>query len=364
MSRHAGPLRRALPLLLLLLAAACAPAARAPLPTPTAAPAAPATLRIFNWDTYIDPQLIAQFEAETGATVAYSTFSSNEEMLAAVQAAPDAYDLVVPSGYMVEVMRREGLLAPLDKAAIPNLANLDPLFASPAYDPANRFCAPYLWGTIGLGYNSRTVAHPITGWADIFERPAGAAALMDDPRAMLGIALLVLGHSPNTTNPREIAAARDFLLQHDAALAAIAPDTGQDLLAAGAVDLAVEWSGDILQVIEASPQLAYVIPAEGSIIWTDNMCVLRGSPNRALAERFINFILSPRAGAALANYTRYSTPNQAAMAYLRPEDLANPALYPDEGTRRRLFFLVDVGPTATDLYARSWAEVLAKHPPR
>lgn len=346
---------------LLLLLAACAASAGPAAPT-AAPPPAPAALRIFNWDTYIDPALIAQFEAETGAQVIYSTFGRGEELLEAVRARPHAYDLVVPSDYMIEVMRREGLLAPLNKANLPNLANLDPLFVSPAYDPANRYCAPYLWGTMGLGYNAGTVARPVTRWADVFEEPAGAVALLDSPREMLGIALLLLGHSPNTTSPREIAAARDFLIARAGAVAAFAPDTGQDLLAAGAVDLAFEWSGDVFQVMEARPELRYVIPQEGSLVWTDSMCVLQSSPRRELAERFINFILSPEAGAALANYTRFSSPNRAALPLIRPEDLANPALYPDERTRRRLFFLVDVGSEAGALYDRAWSAVLAAGP--
>jgi spermidine/putrescine transport system substrate-binding protein len=352
---------RAIAILLLLLLAACAPATPSAAPTVTAV-AGGSTLRIFNWDTYIDPALIAEFETATGARVVYSTYASSEELLGAVQADPTAYDLVMPSDYMVEVMRRERLLAPLDKANIPNLVNLDPLFASPAYDPANRYCVPYLWGTVGLGYSSGAVAGPIIGWADIFERRSGSVAILDDSRVMLGAALLVLGHSPNTTDPRTIAAARDYLLERAGNFDAVAPDTGQDLLAAGTVDLAVEWSGDIFQVSAEHGDLQYVIPAEGSIIWTDNMCILAGSPNDALAEQFINFILEPRVGAALANYTRFSTPNRAALPWVRPEDLANPALYPDQRTRERLFFLVDVGPEAADLYTRSWAEVLAAVP--
>lgn len=352
-------MRLAAATLMLVLLVACATSGAVATPAPTAGPA---VLRIYNWDTYIDPALIAQFEAEAGVRVAYSTFGGADELIAGVRARPGAYDLVVPSDYMIELMRREGLLAPLDKANIPNLANLDPLFISPAYDPANRYCAPYLWGTMGLGYDARAVERPVTRWADVFDEPAGAVALLDSPREMLGIVLLLLGYSPNTTNPREIAAARDYLIARAGDVAAFAPDTGQDLLARGDAAIAVEWSGDIFQVMEGRPELQYVIPAEGSIVWSDSMCVPHGSPNRELAERFINFILSPEAGAALANYTRFSSPNREAHPLIRPEDLANPALYPDERTRQRLFFLVDVGAEASKLYDRAWDEVLAAAP--
>lgn len=342
-----------LALLLALVLAACAAPEASPTPT-----TAPVVLRILNWDTYIDPDLLDRFAAETGVRVEYSTYASNEELLAMVQAAPNSYDLVVPGDYMVPIMRRAGLLAPLNKANLPNLANLDPLFVSPAYDPANRHCVPYLWGTMGIGYNIAATGRPITRWADVFEPEfAGRVALLDGERYILGLTLLGLGHSPNSTDPDEIAAARDFLRAHRDQIAALAPDDGQERLRRGEVDLAFEWSGDMLQVMAENPNLRYAIPAEGSIIWTDNMCVLAGSPNQELAERFINFILEPEIGAALANYTRYSTPNRAALALIDPADRANPTLYPDDETRKRLFFLVDVGSEGAALYARAWREL-------
>lgn len=350
-------MRRHWPLisLILIALAACAPQARA---TIDSAPSP--ELRIYNWDTYIDPELLARFTRETGAPIRYDTFGSNEEMLAAVQERPDAYDIVVPSDYMVTIMRRKGLLAALDRAAVPNLANIDPLFVDPSFDPANRYCAPYLWGTIGIGYSRAAAGREIASWADLFDPAfAGRVALLDDPRVTLGVTLLSLGYSPNSTDPFEIGAARDFLAERDAQIAAYAPDTGQDMLARGQVDLALESSGDIFQVMVDNPDLAYSIPAEGSLIWIDNMCILASSPNKALAERFVNFILAPDVGAALASYTRYSSPNTAALRLISPADRANPALYPTEADRRRLFFLVDVGGQANELYNTAWASLIA-----
>jgi spermidine/putrescine transport system substrate-binding protein len=329
---------------------------------PAAAPSpAPATLRIYNWGTYIDPALLDRFAREAGVQVSYTTYASNEEMLAAVESRPDAYDIVVPGDYMVAIMRRKGLLAPLSRAAVPNMANIDPLFVSPSFDPGNRYCAPYLWGTLGIGYNRAATGRDITRWADLFDPAfAGRIALLDAPRWTLGLTLLSLGFSPNTTSPGEIAAAHDFLASHAGQIAAFAHDDGQDLLARGKVDLAYEFSGDIFQVMAANPNLRYSIPAEGSLIWIDNMCVLKSSPNRQLAERFVNFILSPDVGADLASYTRYSSPNIAALGQISPADRANPALYPTEQTRSRLFFLVDVGGPATELYNDAWASLTTR----
>ncbi|NTV62351.1 MAG: spermidine/putrescine ABC transporter substrate-binding protein [Oscillochloris sp.] len=340
-----------IPLICLLLVAC----AGAPPPVGPVATAQPLVLRISNWDTYIDPDLLARFTRETGIQISYSTYSSNEELLASVQAQPDAYDIVVPSDYMVAIMRRSGLLAALDRANLPNLANIDPLFVNPSFDPANRYCAPYLWGTHGLGYNIAATRREITSWDDLFDPAfAGRVALLNDPRSTLGVALLSLGYSPNSTSPDEIAAAYDLLAAHADQIAVYAPDNGQDLLAEGVVDIAFESSGDIFQIMADHPNLRYSIPDEGSMIWIDNMCILKTSPNKAAAERFINFILTPDVGAQLASYTRYSSPNMAALDLISPADRANAALYPTETTRDRLFFLVDVGGPANALYNETW----------
>ena len=173
--------------------------------------------------------------------------------------------------------------------------------------------------------------------------------------------LLYLGYSPNTTDSGEITAARDFLLDHADAIAAYAPDTGQDLLVNGEVDLAFEWSGDILQIMEEHPNIRYVIPEEGSIIWTDNICIPVNARHKELAEAFINYLLEPEVGASLSNYTHYSTPNRAALPYINPDDLHNSALYPPPEVRRRHFLIVDVGRTAGELYDDAWELVLSRH---
>ena len=332
-----------------------------PTMVPTAAPERP-VLNVFNWETYIDPAILTAFEQRFGATVNYQTFETDVAMLDAVRADPSAHDLIVATDFMVEAMRRESLLSPLNKANIPNFANLDPLFVSPSYDPGSRFCVPYQWGTTGFGYDAEATGREITGWRDIFDPVlAGRVALLDSRREVLGGILILLGYSPNTTSSVEIAAARNFLIERRNHIATYAEEDGQDLLVAGEVDVAMEYSGDIFQVMEDDPDLRYVIPSEGTIIWADNMCIPAGARNQALAEQFINFILEPETGAALSNFIRYSSPNQAALPLISEADRLNPALYPLAGVRDRLFFLVDLGPEVSALYDRAWAEILAAH---
>lgn len=327
--------------------------------TPEAAEGSRPVLKVYNWDTYIDPEILTSFEEEYGVTVDYQIFDNDFDVLEELRAGPTDYDVIVPSDFVVAMMRKEGLLAPLNKEAVPNVNNLDPTFVSPVFDPANRYCMPYQWGTVGIGYNEAATGREITSWADFFDPQfAGRVAFLDDYRTTMGLVLLILGYSPNTTNPRQIAEAADFLKQHADQIGAYTGDDAQDLLNSGQFDMVVEWSGDIFQVMEENEDIRYVIPAEGSIIWTDNICIPTTSTNQSLGEQFINYILEPEIGAKLSNYVQYGTPNEASLPFIDQEVLADPAVYPPDSVRERLFFLVDVNLAATQLYEQAWAEIL------
>jgi spermidine/putrescine transport system substrate-binding protein len=322
-------------------------------------------LNIYNWDTYIDPEILTGFEREYSVKVNYTIYGSNEEMYEVIKESLNgglAHDIIVPTDYMVAIMRKEGLLAPLDIENISNLENIESDFLNASYDPGNRYCVPYLWGTQGLGYNIKATGVEIHSWRQFLDPIyAGQISLLNDSRATMGMTLLYLGFSPNTTDKEELTAARDFLLDISDQVAAYADDTGQDLLNSGEVALAFEYSGDILQIMSENPNIRYAIPDEGAIIWMDNMCIPVNAQHKTIAEAFINYILSPEIGAALANYTHYSSPNTAAMPMVNAEDRNNAALYPSSSTRRRLFFLSDVGPEATDLYDQYWEEVMESY---
>ena len=313
-------------------------------------------LRIFNWDTYMDPDILTAFEEEFDVTIEYDLFDNNEDMLEQLEAGA-VYDVIVPSDYVVEYMRAENLLYPIDHDNIPNIENLAPSFASPIFDPGNRYCVAYQWGTIGIGYNSANIDEELTGFADLLNPEyAGRIAMLDDVRSTLGITLIYLGYSPNSSNPDQIQEATQLLQEHEAQFLEYAPDTGQDLLLDGTVDIALEWSGDIFQAIEEDPNIKYVIPSEGSIAWTDNLCIPKNASNPELAEQFVNFILDAAVGAQLSNFVRYATPNQASMPMILEEDQSNPAIYPSEQVRKRLFFLSDV--EDIQLFDEAWATLV------
>lgn len=332
--------------------------------TPTPAAVQSNTLKILNYDTYIDPNVLTTFQAQTGVVLQYDIFETQGDMYEIIKNGETAYDLVVVTDYLVPVMKSEGLLSPLNKENIPNISNIDPDFANPAFDPGSRFCIPYQWGTIGVAYNSKIIRAAPRSWKDLFqERYSGRVALLDDSRAMMGIVLLSMGYSPNTTDALEIAQMEQFLLDNQDKVQSYAPDTGQDLLASGDADIVIEYNGDILQLQAENPDYQYAIPREGTIQWIDSICIPANSQNQALAERFLDYMLQPEVSAAISNYTRYSTANLAAMPFIIEADRTNPALYPSDEIRRKLFLIVDVGTTTNTVYDTAWQKILASANP-
>jgi spermidine/putrescine transport system substrate-binding protein len=348
----------------LLLAACGTPAAPAE-PAEPAEPAAvePASeLQIYNWTEYIDPEIYTMFEEETGITVVENNFGSNEEMLAKLQGGATGYDLIFPSDYTVSIMIEEGMLAELDHSKIPNLANLGERFTQVPFDPGNVYCVPYQWGTTGLGYNSAEIEEP-TSWAVLFKPDPdsatyGRTSMLDDPRESFAAALVYLGESVNSTDEATLEKARDLLIQAKAGLAGYDSDQFEDLLAAGETLMAHGWNGDILMGQEENEDLAYAVPAEGGVIWIDNMCIPATTPpDRALAAHvFIDYLMRPEIGALISEFTYYATPNEAAEALLDEEFLSDPTVYPPEETLGRLQFIEPLGETES-VYQRLWDEV-------
>jgi len=317
------------------------------------------TLSVYNWTTYIADDTIPTFERLCGVRVNYDTFPTDDDMLARLRQGNPGYDVVVPSGSTIYLMRAEGLLVELDHERIPNLANVDPAFLDLDFDPGNRYTIPYQWGTMGIGYNVERVGFEITSWSDMFEYD-GPVSWIEDLRAMLGVALLMLGFDPNTSEPAEIDAAKDFMIANGANVVYINQDDGQEVLLRGEVDIVVEYSGDIFQIMDECEcdTFDYVIPEEGALFWVDNLAIPSGAPNAALAHVFLDFVLDPVIGAEISNYTAYGTPNRAAIeaGLIDPDLLDDPGIYPSDETLARLFQVVQ-DPQREQLFNDAWDEI-------
>jgi len=372
-----------------LLLAACAPkqqATQAPKPAATEAAAQPTKaaqptqapqpteapkevqpakeIVFYNWSEYIDPQVYELFEKETGIKVVEDNFSSNEELLAKLQGGATGYALIVPSDYTVKIMIDQGMLAPLDQDKIPNLKNIAPRFRDVYYDPGNKYCVPYQWGTTGIGYLSDKVEKP-ESWSVFFDPDPnapwyGRMTMLDDAREAFAAALVYLGYDINTTDEKQLEEAKQALIRAKAALSGYDSDTYEDLLAAGENLIAHGWNGDFLQAMEDNENIAYTIPKEGGVIWVDNVCIPASATpeQKVAAEMFLNFILRPDIGAMISEYNYYATPNKAAEAKLDADFLNDPSVYPPKDVLDKLQFIKPVG-EAESLYQRMWDEVKA-----
>ena len=309
------------------------------------------TLNFYNWSEYIDPDLIAAFEEESGVDVVESFYESNEAMLAQIQAGV-TYDLIVPSDYMVGIMIEEGLLMPIQKDAVPNISNLASEFASPAYDEGGEYSVAYQWGTTGLGVNLSIVGEDFApSWALIFDPEltsgyAGGVSVLDDPRETMGAALKYLGYSLNEASTDALQEAADLIAAAKDNIATFDSDQYDEALVTGEVAVAHGYSGNMLVAIWESDDpdnYAYVIPEEGGTLWVDNMAIPTDSEAPCTAHAFIDFLLDAENGAALTNWNYYASPNEAAEEFILPEILEDETIYPSDELRDRLEIIADTG---------------------
>ena len=321
------------------------------------------SVSFYNWTDYLDPEVLNMFTAECGVNVVYDTYSSNEDLLAKMQAGATGYDLIIPSDYMVSIMIQLDMLKELDHANIPNLANIYPRFAEAPYDPGNVYTAPYQWGTTGIGYNEAEVGGIPDSWDYIFnpevaQKFAGKMSLLNDQREVIGAALKYLGHSMNSVDPDELEAAKQTILAIKPYVATFDSDSFGDLLVSGDVIIGHGWSGGYFQDIYASDNenLGYVIPKEGGVIWTDNLAIPKTAPNPYTAEVLINYILDADIAAMITNFNYYASPVETAEPLILDDIKQDPGIYPSEETLAKMEFLRDLG-EGTLLWDRIWTEI-------
>jgi spermidine/putrescine transport system substrate-binding protein len=324
---------------------------------------APPQLNVFIWSEYLDPAVVSDFERQFGCAVVLDLYEDDAAMMAKLRAGgASLYDVVVPPDHRVSTMVKLNLLAPLRHENLPNLKHLDARFRSPPYDRDNRYSVAYQWGTTGL-FVRKTPGQPLPdSWGAILAPTPQAEpfVLLDSPRDLIAAALKYRGHSLNSTQPAHLREARDLLLAAKRRCLGFDGSVGGKNKVLGKhARAAVVYSGEAARGMAEDPETAYVIPKEGAQIWLDNLVVLTGAPHRDLAEKFLNFCLDPRVGARLANFTRFATPNLAARAFVRPEDLRNPAIYPPEDLMAKLEFTTDLG-SAARLYDEVWTQIKAK----
>lgn len=314
-------------------------------------------LYVYNWGEYIDPSLLKQFEEETGIRVVYETFDSNEAMLVKLKQ-KQRYDVVFPSEYTVEKMKKENLLLPLDHSKIPNMKNLDSAFLDQPFDPQNKYSLPYFFGTVGILYNPKTTEGiDFNSWESLWDkRLRNDILLIDGARESIGFSLNSLGYSLNSTNKKE-------LLKAEKKLEALAPNVrgivGDELASMMKEDEAkatVVWSGMAQDIISLNTDLKYLIPKEGTNLWFDTMTIPSSAKNIEGAHKFINFLLRKEVAIQNTEWVGYATPNKAAFLDLDPALKSAPEFYPNEKIKSGLEVYRDLGTEWTEYYNELFLE--------
>ena len=290
-------------------------------------------LVLLNWSEYMDPGLLAEFEQSYGVRVRESYFESDDDRDRLVQETQAVgYDLAVVNGNMLDRYVRRGWVSKLDPELIPNSQYIEPRWANAFADAAD-YGVAYFWGVLGIAYRRDLIHRPIRRWMDLF-RPddelCGKIVMMKHSRDLIGMALLALGHSANSTDPDELDAAETLLLQQkpcvkDYYYLALNEESA---LVSGEVIAAMAYNGDAMMVRSHHEDIAYVTPEEGTNLWVDYLVVMAKSPRKELAQRFINFLNEPKRAARLAEFVFYATPNRAARPFLSEAHRKDPVINP------------------------------------
>jgi spermidine/putrescine-binding protein len=317
-------------------------------------------LNVYVWTNYLPQDVVADFEKRTGIDVRVDTYDSNETLLAKLQSGAADYDLVVPSDYMLKVMIQQKLLREIDRARLPGIANLNPRFLDQKVDPGNRHSLPYLWGTTGIGYDKTKAAAPIDSWGALFDpRSAGRILMLDDVREAFGASLRLMGRSINETDPAVLRQAAERLKEQKRLVRTYNSSDFANLLAAGDVDVAQGWSGEMAEAVAASQgKLAYVVPKEGGTLWFDSLAIPASARNTEAAYEFLRYVLEPETAARIVNGTHYAGANRAALAKIEPAIRNDPAIYPPQEVLDRCELIEDLGET-TELLDELWTEIKA-----
>jgi spermidine/putrescine transport system substrate-binding protein len=315
-------------------------------------------LNLYNWTEYVAKSTIPSFEEKTGIQVTQDFYTSNEELLAKLQAGGTGYDVIVPSDYMVAIMIKSEVIQPLDMSKIPNFKNIGENFKGLPYDPDNEYTVPYQWGTTGILYNRKEIGALEESWDPMWNPEfEGRIGMLNDVRETMGAALYRLGYSVNTTNADQLDEAEAALKEQKPLLRGYFASTqNAPLVQNGDLLLGHVFSGEAFAALSENPDLDYIVPKPAATRWTDNMAIPVGTPHPDNAHKFMNHILDAEVGAALSNYTYFNTPNEAALPKIDDALTNLPGYTLVPKVFERLQVIQDLGEATRD-YERRFTEV-------
>lgn len=334
-------------------------------------------VHVYNWSDYIGPTTLSDFQKASGLKVAYDVFDTNEMLEAKLLSGRSGYDVVVPSSQFLTKQIQAQTYQPLQREKLPHWKHLDPRLMDrlEAADPGNRYAVPYMWGTVGIGYNVEKVRAalgenaPVDSW-DLVFKPENLAklhgcgvAFLDAPVKIIPQALQYLGLDPNSTKPEDYEKASALLQTLSPSVTYFHSSRYTSDLANGDICVAIGYSGDIMQAQSRakdagkSVDIRYSIPREGANLWFDMLAIPRDSTNPDGAHAFIDYLLRPDVIAPISDYVGYANPNKDATALMDPSVRENPGIYPSEDVLKNLFVSADLPARIQRVITREWTRI-------
>ena len=333
---------------------------------PTPAKAAKTELYIFNCGDYIAETTVEKFEkAYPEYEVIYEVFETNEAMYQKLVSSNIPYDVLIPSDYMIERLIKEDRLKEIDMTKLENYKYIGEAYKNTNYDPNNKYSVPYMWGTLGILYNTEKVKETVDSWSILWdEKYSGQILMLDSMRDSMAVALKKLGYDLNTTNQAEIDAAAKALVEQKPLVAEYGVDILKDKMIQGSYSFTVAYSGDALYMQNQNAELnggksvlEYVIPKEGSNFWIDAMCIPKTSKNTEGAMKFIDFMCSTEIAFDNVEYIEYSTPHTEALKELGDEYINNNIYNPSVEILANCDSFAYLEPDVQESYNKAWESV-------
>ncbi len=317
-------------------------------------------ITVYNWGEYIDTSVLDTFEKETGIHVNYTTFETNESLYSTLSTHGYDIDVIIILELMVSSLASEGMLAKLNFNNIPNFDLIGNDYKNLNYDPENLYSVPYMWGTVGMIYNSKMIDEELTSWGAMFdEKYKDQIVMINNSRDAFAIALQYLGYDINTTDQEQLEEAYELLESQSKIVQSYAMDQIFDKLESGEAALGVYYAGDYLTMLENNPDLKFVIPEEGSNWFVDAMCVPAESKKQEMAETFINFMSSTDISTLNMEAIGYSSPNtEAAETYAADLDsLSKSVMFPSSEVLANCEIFTNLPQDILELYDSLWTKL-------
>lgn len=314
-------------------------------------------LNIYAWSGYLPNDVLAQFTKETGIKVNLSEYDGNETMYAKLKTNPHSgYDIVIPSNYYLLRMISEGMVQKIDKSKLPNLKNVNPELLNKQFDPHNNYSIPYLWGTTGIVINKKYInPKEVAAWKDFWDpKFKNQIMLPNDMRDVFSMALLALDYSVNDDNPEHIKRAYLKLKDLWPNIKIFNSDTEQTIYIDEDAIIGMGWNGDIYLSQAENPDIVFVYPREGFVIWIDCFAIAQNAPHLDNAHRFMNFTMRPDIAKKISAEVGYSSPNVEALKLFPKSIRNNPTINPSSSIFSRGKIQLNLDNKTLELYNKYW----------